>query len=55
MPIIYTLAKGKEFNYSGDALSGVTLHFKDDVPIQANLFKAILQTSKDRKYLVVFV
>jgi len=49
MPIIYTLAKRKEFSYSGDALSGVTLHFKDDVPIQANLFKTILQNFKGQK------
>jgi hypothetical protein len=49
MPTIPTLAKRKEFNYSGDALSGVILHFEADVPISANLFKAILQNFKGQK------
>jgi hypothetical protein len=47
MPTIHTLgspAKRKEFNYSGNALSGVTLYFnKIRVLIPANVFKTILE------------
>jgi hypothetical protein len=42
MPTIHTLAKLKEFNYSGNVLSGVTLHFKIPVSIPAELFKELL-------------
>jgi hypothetical protein len=47
MPTIYTLGspgKRKEFNYSGSALSGVTLHFdKIHFRIPAKLFKTIIE------------
>ncbi|MGB7912890.1 MAG: hypothetical protein WCF59_11765 [Desulfobaccales bacterium] len=53
MPTIYTLGssgKRKEFNYSGNTLSGVTLHFnKVNARISSDLFKAILNNFHGQK------
>jgi len=44
-PTLGSPGKRKEFNYTGDTLTGVTLHFDNGNPrISANLFQTILET-----------
>jgi hypothetical protein len=44
MPTILTLGRRKEFTYTGDTLTGVSLHFDSSNPyIPAHLFQAILK------------